>query len=274
MNEANELHARAMSRVDQALMAKSRGDRGSYHQNLREAFRLERDAAQLVAKTDLEPSRSVLLRSAAALAVDCGEIEEARRLAELGLQGAPPPEIEAELRETLRKAEESALLKELYPVIRRFFLNSNYSIADTSRLARLTLLYVYRQIQEASMSDVMEAACRAAFRERRTRRKRAEIHEVTAADFQSRIVPAVEPLRRALTELTDKSRRCFLMRIEKVPNSAIARALCVSIETVDSLWEEALRHLSNQLVPGFEVPTAIQQTTQEPMIGGTSRQRG
>ena len=46
-------------------------------------------------------TRSVLYRSAATLALDAGETQEARRLAECGLAGAPPAEIADELREVL-----------------------------------------------------------------------------------------------------------------------------------------------------------------------------
>ena len=50
-----------------------------------------------------EPSRSVLLRSAASLAFECHELREAERLASQALGGEPPSEIAQELRELLRR---------------------------------------------------------------------------------------------------------------------------------------------------------------------------
>lgn len=54
-----------------------------------EAFELERRAAEIVANSNAEPSRSVIIRSAASLAVDCGNLKEVMRLARLGLQSGP-----------------------------------------------------------------------------------------------------------------------------------------------------------------------------------------
>jgi DNA repair photolyase len=51
-----------------------------------------------------EPSYSVLHRSAATLALDCGNPREAERLAARGLAGEPPPEIAEELRGVLAAA--------------------------------------------------------------------------------------------------------------------------------------------------------------------------
>ncbi|HFA47501.1 MAG TPA: hypothetical protein ENJ95_00630 [Bacteroidetes bacterium] len=50
-------------------------------------------------KTEIEPSRSVLFRSAAWLAVKAGKYREAERMAAFGLSGNPPKMILDELRE-------------------------------------------------------------------------------------------------------------------------------------------------------------------------------
>lgn len=54
---------------------------------------------------DFEPTRSVLHRSAASLALECGDREAARRLAERGLTGKPPEEIAEELRDVIRRVD-------------------------------------------------------------------------------------------------------------------------------------------------------------------------
>jgi hypothetical protein len=95
-------HIRAMEYVDRAQEARRRGDTATAAQNFDEAFRLEKQAAEaMVPYLDVEPTRSVLLRSATALALKCRREEEAERLACLGLSGKPPAEIRAELRDVL-----------------------------------------------------------------------------------------------------------------------------------------------------------------------------
>jgi hypothetical protein len=95
-------HLRAMEWVDKAQEAKRRGDTDAVSRNFTEAFRLEKQAAEaMLPYLDVEPTRSVLLRSAASLALECQRNEEAERLACLGLPGKPPVEIRAELRDVL-----------------------------------------------------------------------------------------------------------------------------------------------------------------------------
>jgi hypothetical protein len=66
------------------------------------AFAKERAAADLTAnQLDLEPTRSVLHRSAAVLAIECGELRDAERLIGHALAGNPPQDIADELRDLL-----------------------------------------------------------------------------------------------------------------------------------------------------------------------------
>lgn len=102
MSQVRELHNRAMALADDGDAAKRQNNRQQAQQHYRQAFELEAQAAKLVT-VDEEPTRSVLLRSAAWLALECDEIREAERLAALGLVGNPPPEIAEELREVLEK---------------------------------------------------------------------------------------------------------------------------------------------------------------------------
>ena len=70
----------------------------------RKAFEVEREAANHLAPDyKLEPSRSVLHRVAAALAIECGEIRDAEKLIAMGLAGDPPFEIAEELRDLLEQ---------------------------------------------------------------------------------------------------------------------------------------------------------------------------
>jgi hypothetical protein len=82
MNDIQLLHQKAIEFAEQAGVVKLRGaalvsDRSSsieqIQQLLRSAFEQESQAAALVVDVaDAEPTRSMLHRSAAALAIDCG----------------------------------------------------------------------------------------------------------------------------------------------------------------------------------------------------------
>jgi hypothetical protein len=102
MQDVEILHREAMELVDQAFLARQRGDNIVALELTKAAFSQERAAADLVANLfDLEPTRSVLHRSAAALAVECLELREAEKLIGRALAGNPPDDIANELRDLL-----------------------------------------------------------------------------------------------------------------------------------------------------------------------------
>ena len=91
-----------MELVDQAVLARQQGNVEAVLTLSRAAFAKERAAADLVAdQFDLEPTRSVLHRSAAVLALECHELREAERLIGRALAGYPPDDIANELRDLL-----------------------------------------------------------------------------------------------------------------------------------------------------------------------------
>lgn len=94
-----ELHQLAMECADLAIAAQ-REDREQEARDLfQTAYDFERQAASLLsARMDAEPTRSILYRSAASLALDCGEEGEAEVLICEALKGNPPEEIAEELR--------------------------------------------------------------------------------------------------------------------------------------------------------------------------------
>jgi tetratricopeptide (TPR) repeat protein len=97
--EATTLHRHAMEYADKAFLAKLRGDLEVALEFAAKAFEFEKQAAeQLIhSQPGAEPSRSVLLRSAATLALAIENYQEARRLIEIALEGEPPTEIVVEL---------------------------------------------------------------------------------------------------------------------------------------------------------------------------------
>lgn len=112
MTKLNELHEIAMEFADQAYIAKRQGNAQLAEELTRKAFESETAAAELI-KADLsaEPSRSVLFRSAASLALECGELREAERLIATALVGNPPTEIAEELRDLLEQVHFSRHLR-------------------------------------------------------------------------------------------------------------------------------------------------------------------
>jgi hypothetical protein len=100
MSSVADDHECAMELTDQALAARRRGDEQQAEAYFREALSHEqRAAAQVAPDLSAEPTRSVLHRSAASLAVQCGELREAERLIAVALAGNPPDEIAEELRD-------------------------------------------------------------------------------------------------------------------------------------------------------------------------------
>lgn len=106
MESMRSRHREAMRYAERAKIADLDGKDVEARRLARLAFELEREAAQtLLQRLRMEPARSVLFRSAATLALECGEMDEARLLAFQGLAGFPPKEIAAELREILEEEE-------------------------------------------------------------------------------------------------------------------------------------------------------------------------
>ncbi|MBL8793163.1 MAG: hypothetical protein JNM56_04605 [Planctomycetia bacterium] len=102
MNPIQDLHREAMLLVDQADQLRRQGDEAAARERLQRALDRERQAAELtVPDLKLEPTRSVLHRSAASLALECGQLREAERLIAAALSGDPPDEIAEELRDLL-----------------------------------------------------------------------------------------------------------------------------------------------------------------------------
>ena len=104
MSEVRQFHDNAMAFAEKAAIAKLRGDLGQANVLLRQAYEDELKAAKLmIDDLSLEPTRSILLRSAASLAIDCNELPEAERLIATGLSGYPPTNIADELRDLFER---------------------------------------------------------------------------------------------------------------------------------------------------------------------------
>lgn len=105
------LHQQAMDLAESAALAKLRGDLTSAQTLLQQACQAETQAAALLAhQWATEPTRSVLHRSAASLALQCGQLATAEQLIITALLGNPPSEIAEELRDLFIQINLSAFL--------------------------------------------------------------------------------------------------------------------------------------------------------------------
>jgi len=92
-------HSEAMDLAEKATAARVRGELTLYRKLLLQALDKEQQAALLaVSERAPEPTRSILLKSASHLAIDCGELRLAEQLIGHALAGEPPPELADELR--------------------------------------------------------------------------------------------------------------------------------------------------------------------------------
>jgi len=101
----SELHKQAMEFTDESFIARGLNERVEYLRLTRLAFEKEEEAANLLYDEDVEPTRSILHRSAATLAFRCEMYSEAKRLVHRALAGNPPPDIEHELNDLLGKVK-------------------------------------------------------------------------------------------------------------------------------------------------------------------------
>src|SRR5207247_5076862 len=104
MPDIQELHRTAMEFAEAAAAARLHGEPTDSF--IRKAYQSEKAAAELCArKLAHEPTRSVLLRSAATLALQCGENREAEQLIATALSGDREEAIAGELRDVLEQVD-------------------------------------------------------------------------------------------------------------------------------------------------------------------------
>jgi len=98
-DQVNALHDKAMEIAQAAFVARMQGELENVKPLSCQAYEYECEAAMLLLNDyEIEPTRSVLFKSAACLALDFENYREAERMIALGLLGNPPQEILEELR--------------------------------------------------------------------------------------------------------------------------------------------------------------------------------
>ena len=102
MSEVNDLHNMAMDLAERGLAQRLQGNLDGESDFARQALEFEIAAIQEL-KEPVEPTFSVLHRSAGTLALRCREYRLAERIASKALAEEPPPEIAEELRDLLEQ---------------------------------------------------------------------------------------------------------------------------------------------------------------------------
>lgn len=103
MSEINRLHDKAMDLATFALRERARGNAEKMREYFEDALKYELAAIDALDRY-IEPTYSVLHRSAATLALDCKQYRKAEQLAAKALAQDPPAEIAEELRDVLEQA--------------------------------------------------------------------------------------------------------------------------------------------------------------------------
>ena len=99
VNQVNKLHEQAMDLAEEVYLAQRKKDTETAEKWAKEAFELEKKAAMLLVNDyELEPTRSVLFKGAACLAINANLYRDAERMIGFALSGNPPIEIGEELR--------------------------------------------------------------------------------------------------------------------------------------------------------------------------------
>ena len=99
-----DFHNKAMEFAELAFVARIQGQRAQAHEFFVQALEYELAAiAQLEVEGRIEPTNSVLYRSAATLALDCNQPQKAKEIATQALNQNPHPEIAEELHELLHR---------------------------------------------------------------------------------------------------------------------------------------------------------------------------
>ena len=104
MSAINDFHHEAMDFAALAFMERARGNAKKAHEFFEQALKYEVAAIDALGEEYIEPTYSVLHRSAATLALDCKQYRRAEQLAAKALAQEPPGEIAVELRDVLAQS--------------------------------------------------------------------------------------------------------------------------------------------------------------------------
>ncbi len=127
-NQVNELHSKAMDIAESAFFAKRKGSHNEAKRLSNKAFEYELEAALLlVDQLEVEPTRSILFRSAACLAFDAEQYSQAEKMIDYGLKGNPPNEVKNELEELRLELQEISAVEKAVAEQKSDILNIHFN---------------------------------------------------------------------------------------------------------------------------------------------------
>jgi len=102
VSQVNNLHEQAMDLAEEVYIAQRKKDTKTAEKWAKKSFELEKKAAMLLVNDyNMEPTRSVLFKGAASLAINAKLYREAEQMIGFALSGNPPIEINEELKNLL-----------------------------------------------------------------------------------------------------------------------------------------------------------------------------
>ena len=133
---------KAMLLAQDAFVLAVRGKEAEAIPMYEQAFELEREAAlSLLHREDVEPTRSVLFRSAAALAKNCHKYRDSEKMISHGLAGNPPDYVAEQMRE-------------IYDDIRGFLSPKKRRKASPKTLPKVSLEIPPKRVKEKAVLSV------------------------------------------------------------------------------------------------------------------------
>ena len=163
MRDVSSLHNDAMEMADLGSAAQRTGDRELAEQYFRKACELESEAAKSVPRSLMsEPTRSILFRSAATLALRCGLVEAAASLVREGLDGSPPATVAEELRSLIDSGQLQSLVSANgRTALHDFFETNEWTINHSISLPARGAHFL--NPSELALSNAVERYCRSQF---------------------------------------------------------------------------------------------------------------
>jgi hypothetical protein len=157
--ELQEFHRLAMDNAELSLMALRQGNFEKFRQLSSQAFIYEKKAALGLYDQQIEPSRSVLFRSAAYIALDNADFIEAQKLYEFALEGDVPNEIEEELKELKFEIDRIKTQNETFIQHVIIQLKSKTKVSKElieSEIERIIKIFEPKEINTISASQYLE----------------------------------------------------------------------------------------------------------------------
>lgn len=131
VHQVNSLHNEAMNIAEEVYLAQRKKDTVAVKKWAKASFKLEKKAAMLLVNDyEQEPTRSILFKGAACLAINAQLYREAEQMIGFALSGNPPAEIRTELKDLLL---ELPISKQTLPLKDELLTNQIYQLPNDLR---------------------------------------------------------------------------------------------------------------------------------------------